>query len=246
MKPKKKTSAVAAVLASLLLLLCSVSVSRGAERNGSIEMVYELSDVAFQLYRVGVITDGGVVPADEFRKYHVDLRSENAAQTLAAYIQRDHVQPLMAGVTDLHGSVTFETLSKAVYLVIGESTSVGDTVYTVMPSLISVPTLNTQGAEEWYLRAKVKYEKHTEGETEVSCLKVWKNAGDRVVPEVQVQLLRDFEVYDTVTLNGSNSWKYRWTGLDTRYQWTVTEVETERVSRRRQPQPLHLRDHQYL
>ena len=228
MKTKKRTSVLTAVLICVMLLVCSVSVSRGAERTGSIEMVYELSEVPFRLYRVALITDSGVVPVEEYKRYHVDLNSENAAQTLAAYIQRDGIPALRSDKTDSSGSVSFENLEKGVYLVVGESTTVDDTIYTVMPSLITLPYPH-DGTQEWYVRGKVKYEKHTEKLTDDSCLKVWKSASGQTItyPDVRVQLLRDFTVYDTVTLNDANSWKYTWKDLDTHYQWTVIEEEPD-------------------
>ena len=104
MKTKKRTSVLTSVLICVMLLVCSVSVSRGAERTGSIEMVYELSEVPFRLYRVALITESGVVPVEEYKRYHVDLNSENAAQTLAAYIQRDGIPALRRDTTDSSGS----------------------------------------------------------------------------------------------------------------------------------------------
>lgn len=228
MKTKRRTSVLSAVLICVMLLVCSVSVSRGAERTGSIEMVYELSDVPFSLYRVALITDSGVVPTEKFERYHVDLNSENAAQTLAAYIQRDKIPALRSDKTDGSGRVDFEALEKGVYLVIGESTKVEETYYTVMPSLISLPFPH-DGVQEWYVRGKVKFEKHTDKLTDISVLKIWKDPAGQITtyPDVKVQLLRGSEVYDTVTLNASNSWKYVWKDLDTRYQWSVTEEEPE-------------------
>lgn len=38
-----------------------------------------------------------------------------------------------------------------------------------------------------------------------------------------MQLLRGGQVYDTVTLNSQNNWRHRWSDLDSRYRWTVTE-----------------------
>ena len=57
-------------------------------------------------------------------------------------------------------------------------------------------------------------------------LKVWDDeAGSDRPAEVVVQLLRDGEVYDTVTLNAENNWRYTWSDLDDSYTWTVVEEE---------------------
>ena len=43
--------------------------------------------------------------------------------------------------------------------------------------------------------------------------------------EIIVQLLRDGKVYDMVTLNKDNNWRYTWSGLGSSYTWTVVEKE---------------------
>ena len=35
------------------------------------------------------------------------------------------------------------------------------------------------------------------------------------------------QVYDTVTLNSKNNWRYTWANLDNAYRWTVVEKEME-------------------
>ena len=40
-----------------------------------------------------------------------------------------------------------------------------------------------------------------------------------------MELLRNGRDYDEVTLNAGNGWKYTWTDLDDRYNWSVAEVD---------------------
>lgn len=56
-------------------------------------------------------------------------------------------------------------------------------------------------------------------------LKVWNDNGDAASrpKEIVVQLLRDGEVYETVTLNESNNWRWAWVDLSGQYRWWVTE-----------------------
>ena len=56
-------------------------------------------------------------------------------------------------------------------------------------------------------------------------LKVWKDdANPQNRPkEITVQLLQNGVVYDTVTLNASNNWRYTWDQLDNWSDWTVVE-----------------------
>lgn len=41
-----------------------------------------------------------------------------------------------------------------------------------------------------------------------------------------VQLLRDGEVYDTVTLSSDNNWRYTWPELSADHHWQVVEHRT--------------------
>lgn len=224
---RRNIFAVTSLLIGIALMVCSVVPFCGAETKGSVTLAYELENVLFQIFKVGDVTGSGVVPTERFAHYHVDLNSENAAQTLAAYVERDNLRPDGEAVTNAKCEAVFGNLGKGVYLTIGEQTKVEDTVYTVMPSMISLPYI-TDGKEYWDVRAKVKYEKSTEPETEVSCLKVWKAPEGKekiTYPDVTVQLLKNGDVYDTVVLNGSNNWKYSWTGLEAGPVWSVVEKE---------------------
>ncbi|MBR6595845.1 MAG: Cna B-type domain-containing protein [Oscillospiraceae bacterium] len=58
----------------------------------------------------------------------------------------------------------------------------------------------------------------------VNVQKVWADEGYYDRPEsVEVTLYRDEEVYETVTLNADNDWRYSWTSLTDEYTWTVDE-----------------------
>ena len=229
MRLQKQSRVVTAVLVSLVLLISSVSVFHGAEEeSGSITLQYELSDVSFRLYSVGELTSGGIVPTEKFSSYHVDLNGDNAAQTLALYIERDNIAPLVEAQTDTRNRAVFDGLQKGVYLAMGDSTETDEATYTVMPAIISLPYPDGEEAV-WSVRAEVKYEKTAVPVTQVSCLKVWKttDAMFTTYPDVTAQLLRDGEVFDSVTLNDLNSWKHTWTDLDPQYRWTVTEKELD-------------------
>ncbi|WP_434309995.1 Cna B-type domain-containing protein [Hominifimenecus sp. rT4P-3] len=54
--------------------------------------------------------------------------------------------------------------------------------------------------------------------------KVWDDNGYPDRPDsVQVHLLCNGTIHETVELNQDNQWTYTWDGLDDRYQWTVEE-----------------------
>ena len=133
----------------------------------------------------------------------------------------------MTEKTNSKGEVLFDGLSKGVYLTTGEFAVHDGIVYSVMPSIISVPAL-ADGVEQHDVAANVKYGKRISGSGKVGVVKVWKtSSGKPLRPEITVQLLRNGEIYDTVVLSESNSWKHTWTDLDIFSQWLVTDTEKE-------------------
>ncbi len=60
----------------------------------------------------------------------------------------------------------------------------------------------------------------------VSVNKVWKmNITSQMPESVTVELIRDGQVYETVTLSAANNWRYTWRGLNDRYSWSVREID---------------------
>ncbi|HJD22141.1 MAG TPA: Cna B-type domain-containing protein [Candidatus Gemmiger faecigallinarum] len=59
---------------------------------------------------------------------------------------------------------------------------------------------------------------------ELTVSKVWEDNGYPGRPgSVTVDLLRDGQVFDTVTLDAGSQWTHTWTQLDDRFQWSVQE-----------------------
>lgn len=75
------------------------------------------------------------------------------------------------------------------------------------------------GEVDWVFLAEcVEWEKLT-------VHKVWDDNGCPDRPQsVEVDLLRDGEVAETVTLTAENQWSYTWENLDDRYTWMVAEA----------------------
>ncbi len=59
----------------------------------------------------------------------------------------------------------------------------------------------------------------------VNVEKLWDDGNYHARPEaVEVTLYRDDEVYETVTLNEANNWRYTWEELTDEYDWSVDEA----------------------
>ena len=211
------------VLVFMVSVLCTPFSAD--EQSGKITVLYELGNVSFNLYKVGEITENGAVLSDSFAQYKVNMHCDNSAYTLWSYINRDGIAPLKTSATGENGVVLFSGLERGVYLICGESTDINGAHYTVSPSLISVPCI-TNGEQEWNITANAKFERFGDEDTPVSIsvVKVWQERpGMFICPSIEIQLIKNSDVFDTVTLNEENNWNHTWKNLDADAEWTLTE-----------------------
>ena len=100
-------------------------------------------------------------------------------------------------------------------------------------TLTPVDSNGKQGASEDFKKPTVSYT--VEPTTiERKVLKVWKDDVEVLRPtEVIIQLLKDGKVYDTVTLNAENNWRYTWEKLpeynddNAKVKWSVIEKDVK-------------------
>ena len=113
------------------------------------------------------------------------------------------------------------------YLVCGRRYQDGDFTYDSEPFLISLPSLDGSDAWNYDVAVKCKGEgrENFPKTTTVKVLKVWQDAGGEAnrPEQIEAQLLRDGEVYETVVLSDANNWRYRWSGLEADHSWSVIE-----------------------
>lgn len=202
-----------------------------------------LTGAAFSIYLVASADEtGALTTTDDFKQFHVTIDGKNdaawkaLATTLEGYVLRDNIPPTDSGKTNDAGYLTFPTgggkLTPGLYLVLGSRHIQGNYRYDAMPFMVMLPTQDAE-RNEWLYDVLVS-PKHdadeipdTPSTVTRKVLKVWDDAdnkGDRP-SEVTFQLLQDGKVYDTVTLNAENNWRYTWTDLDDSYTWTVVEKE---------------------
>lgn len=213
-----------------------------------------LSGASFDIYHVADVSESGELTATEaFRGYNVNLRVEESdawltlASTLEGYVLRDKVAAQDSGTTGEDGVISFPTgdqkLPQGLYLVLGKRHTQNGCSYDAIPFMVLIPYQDSESGEWVYdAAAAVKYEKAKVPEetpdkpgypagTTINrrVLKVWDDDGyeSSRPQEVEIQLLRNGEVYDTVRLNAGNNWGYTWEKLSDAYTWTVTEKTCE-------------------
>lgn len=235
----------AGALAALVLLACALAVTAAAQtidqdRESTLTLSFGESgegfpEVEFSLYPVAALTEEGEYAlTGDFGQYPVSLEDldssglRSLAQTLDAYVARDTLTPLLSQKTGEDGRVSFDGLSPGLYLVLGESYTQDNTVYTPSPMLFYLPDQGEDGGWEYEVTASCKFDQEETTDTTVSrkVQKVWKDNGNQSKrPEmVFVQLLENGAVVDTVALSEENNWEYTWEGLDASSRWQVAET----------------------
>lgn len=250
------------ILLLLVALMLPVTVyaagSLDKDRSVSLTISYRdngtpLVGAEFSIYLVATVDEyGELTTTDTFKQFNVDIWGKNddawktLASTLEGYVLRDSVMPTDSGKIDQNGYLTFPTsekkLSQGLYLVLGKRHTQGNCYYDATPFMVMLPTQDTV-KNEWAYEVTVspKHDSNPIPDTPTTItrkvLKVWSDDGheNQRPKEIIVQLLRDSKVYDTVTLNKDNNWRYTWKDLDSDYAWTVVEKEnsgyTVRVER---------------
>lgn len=257
----KKIVKQVVLLLLMLLVLSTAAYAAGmidAQREVTLAISYQDGDThlvgaEFCAFLVATADDVGELTAtDTFAQFNVDIQGRNdaawktLASTLEGYVLRDGIAPTDSGKTDKDGTLTFPTgdgkLVMGLYLVLGQRHTQDGYRYDAAPFMVMLPTQDA-AENEWLYDVTVtpKYDSAKLPDTPTTVtrkvLKVWNDADNESQrpKEIIVQLLRDGEVYDTVTLNAANNWRYAWAELDDSYTWTVAEKEckgyTVRVER---------------
>lgn len=226
---KTKTFSILCVLALLIFGSCTVCFADENEtveevKTGTLTVSVPVEGMNYKLYKIGAYTSNKYQLDENFSKYQVDLYSDTAAYTLSSMIANDDTVEVYAQAkTDKDFKATFTDLPEAVYLLVGESVLDGHIRYTSLPSLVTVPTYENNNTL-YDIVINDKYENTSY--KDVSVLKVWEGDNDKVRPKsIDVQLLENGKVYETVTLSESNNWAYSWNMLAETSTWTVKEVD---------------------
>lgn len=189
-----------------------------------------LDNMKWRLFRVGERSNNGFVLTGDFSGCYADFEDmsvENismAAQTIESFTLEKRAVPLAEGTTDKNGRIVFSGLSNGLYLAVGFPVKRLPFSYEPSPLLLEV----RDDAENFTFDAFPKMVRVTlsEGARGYTVRKVWIDDNDLFEARpvyVTVDLFRNGELFDTVTLNESNHWEHHWYSLDIEYQWRVAE-----------------------
>lgn len=218
----KRTLAMFFALAVFIFSM-NISVCAASEPSLTVECAYNeelFSDVEVKIYLVAQETQASdFEPAEVFKKYSVLIDNDNnseqlraSALALASYVERDNIAPYDYGNTDINGKVCFPVnasrLERGIYLVVTGDCTAKENTYTAEPFLVFL----TDNSE---VRAKPKFfDKETLLSTTVKVLKVWDGNETQRPEKIEIELIRDGKIVDTVVLNERMNWRYIWNDLE--------------------------------
>lgn len=246
---KKKYKGFRKILAVLLFVFMMIPVKSYAQGNIDLQKAISLTisyreenkaitDAKFYIYLVAEANaDGSLTTTKTFEQFDKEIQGKNStalSSTLEGYVLRDEITPTDSQRTDQEGNAYFNTLQAGLYLILGERHQQDGTYYDASSGIVMLPAQNNdENSWDYDVTIYTKYETHTVSQEEEmvtrKVLKIWDDKGhEQERPsEIQVQLLKDGKVFETISLNADNQWRYTWENLDDRYTWKVVEKDAK-------------------
>lgn len=199
-----------------------------------------LPGATIRLYKVGDISERGeITMSGEFAAYPFQLNElegtdwSDIATTMLAYAEQDQLEPVDQAVTDEYGKAYFPRVRKpmepGLYLITGDTLTYNDMCFTPVPTLIALPNRQPDSHHwDYNVTTDIKYTFRS-APVDITAVKVWKDESfkDARPESVDVNLLCDGKVVETVKLSNDNNWSHTWEELDRDCTWSVTEVVPE-------------------
>lgn len=194
--------------------------------------------IVLDVYKVADFDKDIVFKVDEtFADYSIDFSGidnqddwRTIGTTLRNYIMRDQIEADFSKAT-VNGTADFGEVEPGLYLVLGPDFYVfEETEYSVDITLVAVPGLdeNEKWINEVVFSPKYTYQNPppAPGTKGLKAIKLWKDDGVEGVtrPEsIELELVCEGEIVETVTLNKENGWTYEWGALDSTKSYAITE-----------------------
>ena len=156
--------------------------------------------------------------------------------TLESHILANGIEATQIAMTDAAGQVCFTPLKTGLYLAAADREVQDGTSYSFDTALVSLPGLDADGLWQYRMEVTTKTSvtrqpepdvPTAENEIQLKILKLWRgDDGETKRPaSVSVEIFRDGEWYQTVSLSEENHWSYTWTAADDGAEWMAAEQD---------------------
>ena len=234
---KKTVKAVLIVMLCLLTaalqsLNTAYAVSKAdPTKNAALTLLCPYNNTKIDVYYVADLEVNGTFTVENvFQKYNVIIGNDgwkDLAETLALYAKRDKIPPTKFANSYTNGSIRFDGLECGLYLVTFDPIITSSEMIITQPIMVSLPTFDEK-TQQWLYDVVAKPKSMRRSiftGVDIEVIKNWIDEGKEGYRphEIEVELLRNGDVYETVILNEENNWRYAWYGLDGSYDWSVIE-----------------------
>lgn len=189
--------------------------SNAAVVTGAEITLYRVADLNVSNERITYTYSGDFA---SYGTYLLNPSDKSLPDQLFAYAL-EHQAEGTALMTNRKGQVLFENLEAGVYL--GAETESSDLEALFTPFLICLPSGYD---EQWIYDIDASPKVDVLRLTDVSVHKIWNDDGKHRPTSIEMQLLKNGSLVDTVTLNESTQWSYTWHNLPYEDGWSVKEA----------------------
>lgn len=223
---------IALGMAVLLCLGCLCS-NASAEGTSTLTLVCKengefVEGMPWSAYRIGTYDGTKITLEGDFAQFSVntsDLSAAglaDAASTLKEYAFIYNLKADGIGTTNRDGEVIFNGLRDGVYLAAAKKMVRGEKTYLPTPAIFVIDSKNTPDLTIFPKISAVLT--LTDGYERFDVRKVWENYDSQISRpvEIVIDLYRDFELYESVTLSEDNNWSYTWE-VPVGSEWSVIE-----------------------
>lgn len=243
---KRKYAALLLIVLLLALFGAQAVEAPDPSRNVGLSLFYKngaekVVGAQFDLFLIAQQNAQGHWTASApFQRYQLNFDNltepDSFATTLEGYVLRDDITPTQSGKTNANGFLRMPsipgTLKHGLYLLLARPHTQENKIYHTRPVMIQLPYLSHDGSKWMYdALVNLKFESQEKPPEpqyiKRKVLKVWDDEGNenKRPQEITVQLLKDGEIHQTVTLNAGNRWRWTWPELDSQSRWLVVEKE---------------------
>lgn len=244
------TMAMLMVAAMMPGVVSSAAGNIDVSRKGSLTVTHSTVDneivknVDSRIYRIASVDEYGeytkLSPFDNSEAFPVeDINSittqeewDKCLEPAKEYIKKHGVSSYADGKSDSSGKTIYSNLELGIYLVISDSVKIGNYKHSFTDFFVAVPNLEEGSDYKFYYNYNVsaapKRSKTDVTEIkEYSVLKRWSDSGysQNRPSSITVEIYCDNELFETVILSSSNSWRYSWK-YEAGHEWKLIETST--------------------
>jgi hypothetical protein len=203
-----------------------------------------LKDVHSSIYRIASVDEAGqytklspfdskdAFPVEDINAITKQQEWDDCLEPAKEYIKEHGVKAYASGVSDKDGKTIYSNLDLGIYLVLSNPIKIGNFKHEFIDFFVAVPNLeeDVNGKKFYNYNVSASPKRSKVDVTEIkeySVHKRWSDSGysENRPSSITIKIYCDDEIYETVTLNSSNSWSYSWK-YEAGHKWKLVETST--------------------